>query len=307
MNTITMTLSSPTVTLKDGKGSLTASVTNGTGGPERVVLGAFPGGSAAETWTAIPDPLRTLAAGATEQYLVTFDTTKAAPGNYPVKLIAYSADDAPENYADQARVVTLEVPAPATPPPTPGFPWLWVIIGGVVLLAVVGGVLWFLFKDASVPPVVGKPQAEAVQILKDAGFGTSVTEKEHADPPGTVVGQVPDGGRTVGRGSTVTLEVAVPVKSTVPVLIGTTLETARTRATAAKIQLDVTQGSGCTSSPALFRRCVVLGATREAGEKVLPNTLVLVKTELRDVSSPIDPKVNLCKTQPDACKIKLGD
>lgn len=306
MSTITMTLSSPTVTLKDGKGSLTASVTNGTGASARVVLGAFPGGPLAETYTAIPDPLRTLAAGATEQYLVTFDTTKAAPGSYPVKLIAYSADDAPENYADQARVVTLEVPAPATPAPAPGFPWLWVIIGAVVLLAVVGGVLWFLFKDASVPPVVGKPQAEAVQILKDAGFATAVTEKESTDPAGTVLAQEPDGGRTVGRGSTVTLEVAVPVKSTVPVLVGTTIETAKSRAASAKIQLDVSQGSGCTSSQGLLSRCVVLGATRDAGEKVAPNTLVLVKTELRDISSPVDPKVNVCKIQPQLCEFRLN-
>ncbi|WP_120522494.1 PASTA domain-containing protein [Arthrobacter celericrescens] len=306
MGTITMTLSSPTVVLKDGKGSLTASVTNGGGAPARVVLGAFPGGAAPETYTDIPDPLRTLAAGATEQYLAKFDTTGAAPGSYPVKLIAYSADDAPEDYADQARVVTLEVPAPSTPAPAPGFPWLWVIIGGVVLLAVVGGVLWFLFKDASVPPVVGKPQAEAVQILKDAGFGTSVTEKESTEAAGTVLGQEPNGGRTVGRGSTVVLEVAVPVKTTVPVLVGATIETAKSRAAAAKIQLDVTQGSGCTASQGLLNRCVVLGATRDAGEKVPPNTLVLVKTELRDISSPLDPKVNLCKTQPDLCKIKLG-
>ncbi|WP_115787045.1 PASTA domain-containing protein [Arthrobacter silvisoli] len=297
MGTITMTLSSPTVVLKDGKGSLTASVTNGTGASARVVLGAFPGGAAPETYTEIPDPLRTIAAGATEQYLATFDTAGAKPGSYPVKLIAYSADDAPEDYADQARVVTLEVPAPATPAPAPGFPWLWVIIGGVVLLAVVGAVLWFLFKDASVPPVVGKPQAEAVQILKDAGFGTSVTEKESTQAAGTVVGQEPEGGRTVGRGSTVALEVAVPVRTTVPAVLGATVESAKSQFAAAKIQLDFTASSTCTKSPELsLQRCVVLGVNPDVGTRVNLNALVLVRTELRSkifIDNNTFP--NLCK------------
>jgi hypothetical protein len=276
-----MTLSSPTVVLKDGKGSLTASVTNGTGASARVVLGAFAGGTATETYTVIPDPLRTLAAGATEQYLVTFDTSGAKPGSYPVKLIAYSADDAPEDYADQAHVVTLEVPAPATPTPPSRFPWLWVIIGAVALLAVVGGVLWFLFKDASVPPVVGKPQAEAVQILKDAGFGTSVVEKESAEVAGTVVGQEPEGGRTVGRGSMVVLDVAVPLRTAVPAVLGTSVESAKAQFAAAKIQLDFTASSTCTKSPELsLQRCVVLGVNPDVGTRVNLNALVLVRTEL---------------------------
>ncbi|MGW9414592.1 PASTA domain-containing protein [Arthrobacter cupressi] len=305
MGTITMTLSSPSVVLKDGKGSLTASVTNGTAASARVVLGAFPGGSASKTYTDVPDPLRTIAAGATEQYLVTFDTTGAAPGSYPVKLIAYSADDAPEDYADQARVVALEVPAPPTPAPTPGFPWLWVILGVVALLAVVGGVLWFLFKDATVPPVVGKPQTEAVQLLKDAGFGTSVTEKESTEPAGTVVRQDPEGGRTVGRGSTVTLEVAVPLRTTVPAVLGATVESAKSQFAAAKIQLDFTAGSTCNKSPELsLQRCVVLGVNPDVGSRVNLNALVLVRTELRSkifIDNNTFP--NICKTT--EC-VKLG-
>ncbi|UVJ39195.1 PASTA domain-containing protein [Arthrobacter sp. CJ23] len=308
MTSITMTLSSPDVDLKDGKGSLTASVTNGSDAPERVVLGAFPAPSTPPTppVTTIANPLRVIAGKAMEQYVVSFDTTGAAAGSYPVKLIAYSADDAPEDYADQAHVVTLVVPKAEDPKPTPGFPWLWVIIGGVVLLAVIGGVLWFLFKDATVPSTEGRPQAEAVQMLKDAGFGVSTTETESAQTAGTVVKQVPDGGTAAGRGSTVQLEIAVPVKSTVPEMIGSTIETAKSKAAAAKITLDLSQGSTCTSSGGLFQRCVVVGATREAGEKVQPNTLVLVKTEQRDIGIFVDPKQNMCKIGPDICNTKLG-
>ncbi|GAP56209.1 PASTA domain-containing protein [Arthrobacter sp. Hiyo6] len=54
MTSITMTLSSPEVELKNGKGSLAASVTNAGMEPERVVLGAFP--SQAATPAALHSP-----------------------------------------------------------------------------------------------------------------------------------------------------------------------------------------------------------------------------------------------------------
>ncbi|WP_423182537.1 PASTA domain-containing protein [Arthrobacter sp. NyZ413] len=335
MSTITMTLSSPTVELKDGKGSLTASVTNGAPGPERVVLGAFPGAGAGSagagsagagsagagsagagsagaataatpTYTTIPNPLRTIAAGATEQYLVNFDTTGAAPGSYPVKLIAYSADDAPEDYADQAHVVTLTVAQPAeSPKPKPGFPWLWVVVGGVVLLAAIGGVVWFLLKDVTVPDVVGKSQADAVQILKDAGFSSTTTEKESSAAEGSVVTQNPEANKSAGRGSNVNLEIATPVKAVVPAVLGMRIEDARTAFQGAKIQLDFTQGSACTATPPGFiQSCVVTGVNPDVGSKVNINALVLVRTELRS-RIIIEPNpINICKTNPQICAIK---
>ncbi|MFJ5958026.1 PASTA domain-containing protein [Paenarthrobacter sp. NPDC092416] len=311
MTTITMTLSSYDVELKDGKGSITASVTNGSTEPERVVLGAFPGqvtNPPSSTYTTIPNPLRVIAAGATEQYVVQFDTAGAAEGSYPVKLIAYSADDAPEDYADQAKVVTLVVPKPAEKPkPTPGFPWLWVIIGGVVLLAVIGVILFFLFKDANVPDVKTKPQAEAVQIITDAGFKAATSQVESASPEGTVVNQSPAGGEKVGRGSTVNLEIAVPVRATVPAVLGSRIEDAKAAFLAAKLQLDFTQGSTCTSSAfePLFRPCVVVGVNPDVGSKVNVNALVLVRAEPR-FGPIIDPPFNMCKVNPELCVIKLN-
>ncbi len=309
MSTITMTLSSPTVELKDGKGSLTASVTNGAPGPERVVLGAFPGMEGtppSPTYTTIPTPLRTIAAGATEQYLVNFDTTGAVPGSYPVKLIAYSADDAPEDYADQAHVVTLTVTKPAEQPkPARGFPWLWVIIGGVVLLAAIGGVIWFLLKDVTVPAVVGKPQAEAVQILKDAGFSAGMTDKESDQAAGTVVTQSPEANKSAGRGSTVNLEIATPVKSVVPAVLGSRIESARTAFQNSKIQLDFTQGSTCQASPGGFLlSCVVVGVNPDVGSKVNQNALVVVRTEIRQSGFIDTNPINICKVNPQICVIK---
>ncbi|MBP2268839.1 hypothetical protein J3A64_004303 [Pseudarthrobacter sp. PvP004] len=302
MTTITMTLSSPDVVLKDGKGSLTASVTNGSTEAERVVLGAFPGqvtNPPSKTYATIPNPLRTIAAGATEQYVVNFDTAGASAGSYPVKLIAYSADDAPEDYADQAHVVTLTVPAAEKPKPPRPFPWLWVIIGGVVLLAVVGLILFFIFKDANVPDVKTKPQAEAVQIITRAGFTATTTQTESTEAEGTVVNQTPAGGEKVGRGSTVNLEIAVPVQATVPSVVGLRIENARTAFQAAQIQLDFRQGSTCQASPALsLQRCVVLEVIPQAGERVRVNTVVFVRTELRS-SIVVDP--GICVTSPRLC------
>jgi len=113
MTDITKTVSSPDVALVNGKGTLAVSVTNASSTAQRVVLGAYPEGrtATAPTYTSIDQPLRTIANGATEQFVASFDTTGAAPGTYKTKLIAYSADRAPEDYADQGKVIDLVVDA----------------------------------------------------------------------------------------------------------------------------------------------------------------------------------------------------
>ncbi|MDQ6739414.1 MAG: Ig-like domain-containing protein [Actinomycetota bacterium] len=169
MKDITMTLSSPDVKLVNGKASLTASVSNGSAAPQRVVLGAFPGsaGTAAQsaTWTTIGRPLRTIPAVSIEQYLVEFDTTGAAPGTYPVKLIAYSADEAPEEYSDQGHVISLVVdPQPVVPPKK--FPW-WMVIAGAALVLVVGAAVVFFLTRASAPKLTAvtvNPASATVQV-----------------------------------------------------------------------------------------------------------------------------------------------
>ncbi|WP_311214826.1 MULTISPECIES: PASTA domain-containing protein [unclassified Arthrobacter] len=301
MTAITMTLSSPDVVLKDGKGSLTASVTNGSAEAERVVLGAFPGqvtSPPSKTYATISNPLRTIAAGATEQYVVSFDTASAAAGSYPVKLIAYSADDAPEDYADQAHVVTLSVPAAEEPKPPRPFPWLWVIIGGVVLLAVVGLILFFIFKDANVPDVKTKPQAEAVKIIEDAGFKATTSQTESTSPEGTVVNQSPAGGEKVGRGSTVNLEIAAPVQMRVPEVVGLSVEDARSVLQGAGLQMDFTVSAACRTTRDAGRfGCFVAGVFPNPGEPIRSNSLVLVKTRI-GLRLDVDVKFNECLTDP---------
>jgi hypothetical protein len=147
MITLSMTLSSSQVGLVDGKGSVTASITNSSPTDQRVVLGAFPGApSVSAQWTSVDKPQRTIPPGTTEQYEVRFDTTGASPGTYPVKLIPYSADEAPEDYAVLGRTVQLTVPAAPVPPPPPRkVPWILIAAAAAAVL-LIGGLVWFLIS-----------------------------------------------------------------------------------------------------------------------------------------------------------------
>jgi hypothetical protein len=159
MKKLSMTLSSAEVTLADGKGTVTASVNNASAAAERVVLGAFPANGAqsdtpaASTWATIDRPLRTIAPGATEQYEVSFNTVGAKPGSYPVKLIPYSADEAPEDYADLGHVVQLAVPEPKAAEPKKPFPWWIAIVAAVVVLVGVGVAVFLTTRPPAETPV----------------------------------------------------------------------------------------------------------------------------------------------------------
>ncbi|MCC6496458.1 MAG: hypothetical protein IT193_09385 [Propionibacteriaceae bacterium] len=158
MSNIALTLPASTVTTADGRATLTASVTNSAPVPARIVLGAFgPAGQAGPgsatggpAWTTIDRPLREIAAGATEQYTITFaPPAEAGAGNYPVRFIAYSADQAPEEHADQARQVDVVVPAKPVIPVKPKFVWWpWAVAAALVLVA---GVVAFIILRPSGP------------------------------------------------------------------------------------------------------------------------------------------------------------
>jgi serine/threonine-protein kinase len=60
-----------------------------------------------------------------------------------------------------------------------------------------------------VPDVVGKTQAEAEQMIKDAGFVPQVSpDNSSTEPNGTVTGQTPAAGQTLPQGSTVFITVS---------------------------------------------------------------------------------------------------
>lgn len=156
MSTIALTVTATTVTTADGRATLTASVTNSATVPARIVLGAFgPAGAATAAggtaWTDIERPLREIGPGATEQYTITFAPgTEVGAGTYPVRFIAYSADQAPEEHADQAKQVDVVVPATTTPVKPPFVWWPWAVAAALVLVA---GVVGFIVLRPNGPPV----------------------------------------------------------------------------------------------------------------------------------------------------------
>lgn len=182
MTNLKVTLSSSQVDLVGDTGRVTISVTNTGLTVDRVVLGAYPpleappgtatgaapGGTAATgqagsagsgaaapvtaapaavqsavSWTEIERPLREISAGATEQFVATFNGTAAAAGVHKVRFIAYSATRAPEEFSDQAGTVTITKTASAALPAKRAIPWWIFVVGGglVLLIAAVAFVL----------------------------------------------------------------------------------------------------------------------------------------------------------------------
>ena len=163
MSSITLTLTAAQVSAtRGGPTTVTASVTNSATVPARVVLGAYPPppGSAtpptgAAPWTSIERPLRELAPGATEQYTVTITPTADAPaGDHLVRLIAYDADRAPEEYSDQAQQLRVTVAEAAVVKPA-GTPWWIYAVAGALVLVV--GVVAFLLLSPDAPEPLPTP------------------------------------------------------------------------------------------------------------------------------------------------------
>lgn len=207
MNAIALTVSTTTVTVAEGRATLTASVTNSSSVPARIVLGAFPpvGEAAAPTalaWTTIERPTRQVPAGATEQFTVVFAPDPGvAPGRYPVRLVAYSAERAPEEYADQAQSVAVVVPASSAAPPPPKKTWWPYALAAGALVVVVGLVVWLVvLRDPGVPPDSGATTDPTVTtdptISTDPSVSTDPTVT--ADPGG---GQTPTVTAEPGNGN----------------------------------------------------------------------------------------------------------
>lgn len=161
MSSITLTLTMSEVAATRGAPSIiTASVTNAATVPARVVLGGYPpltaagtGATGAVPWTVIDRPLREIAAGATETYTVTVTPPADAPaGEHVVRLIAYDADRAPEEYSDQAQQVRVTVPAvPVVVKPAGRKWWIYVAIAAL-LVVIVGGVAFLVLRPSAPPP-----------------------------------------------------------------------------------------------------------------------------------------------------------
>jgi hypothetical protein len=119
-------------------------------------------------------------------------------------------------------------------------PWWVFVIIGVVVLGIVGTVLYFVFRDKGLPDLVGRPVAEAQQILEDRKLKAVTKPERSAEPEGTVLRQDPAPGAKLEENDQVTLVISAraPVGIPVPNLVGLTLADATARAKAAGLNLN---------------------------------------------------------------------
>jgi eukaryotic-like serine/threonine-protein kinase len=139
-------------------------------------------------------------------------------------------------------------PAHATqvlPPPEPERRTNWVpIVVTLVLIALLGGLLWFLAANVlnnddqqtevlvTVPDVVGEKRAQAISEIEDEGLQvgtiTPVPAADDTQEPGTILEQDPAAGDEVDRGTEVDLTiVATPDQVPIPDLEGSSVEEAQ--------------------------------------------------------------------------------
>jgi serine/threonine-protein kinase len=137
-------------------------------------------------------------------------------------------------------------PAQATqvlPPSEPERRTNWIpIVVTLVLIALLGGLLWFLAStlleddpqtavQVTVPNVVDKSRAQAEQELDDAGLEVEIADRvppaDDTQQPGTVVEQDPEAGAEVDEGSVVSLTIVEAAQQVeIPNLEGSTPEAA---------------------------------------------------------------------------------
>ena len=151
------TISTPTQTLKaDANGNATTvfTVTNATSRPIRGIAKTKPLGSTQAEWLKIDgETERDFPAGGTHQFTVTFNkpkpatppTTPQPAQSFPFRLDAISAINPDEDFTE-GQAVTVEIPEQKVEPPKKSLPWLWIIIGAVVLLIIIGVVIWLVSR-----------------------------------------------------------------------------------------------------------------------------------------------------------------
>jgi len=156
--------------------------------------------------------------------------------------------DATPLLAAGATQVLDRPPAPSTqvlPPPEPERRTNWIPIAvTLVLIALLGGLLWFLASTlldddpqttvtVEVPNVVGDKRAQAISELEDAGLEvgtiTPAAATDETQEPGTVLEQDPAAGDEVERGTAVDLTIfESPELVAIPELEGSSVAEAQT-------------------------------------------------------------------------------
>jgi eukaryotic-like serine/threonine-protein kinase len=201
-----------------------------------------------------------------------------APGA-AVPVPATASKAGPETAAPDAQQAAA-VDGGGPPPAEPETPrkrrrrsiWLWVALA-VALLAAGGAAAYLLTRPAQVvvPPVVGEQFDIARTQLQNKGFQLHEIMETSNHPAGQVFAEVPTGGSTADKGSTVTLTVSTgPGNTSVPAVEGQSLAAAKTAIQQARLQVGQVQ----QQSSSQVASGDVISTSPTAGQTVAINTSV---------------------------------
>jgi penicillin-binding protein 1A len=139
------------------------------------------------------------------------------------------------------------------------------------------------YQYLTVPSVVGMRQAEAIGVLRAAGFNVAVELVSSGQPPGTVVAQDPDGGSSAQQTSTVTIQVVeetspTPEVAIVPNVIGSTQGSASARLRSAGFTVTISYERECDpkDEDCDYRRGVVWAQAPSGGSQAQTGSTVTI-------------------------------
>lgn len=233
-----------------------------------------------------------------------------AAGNYPFRLRVVAVND-PDNDFSDGPATTVEVAAPVVVTGGSNL-WIWIVLA-VVLLALIGGLLWFFLKGdkepttepttaptvaatqesktAKVPELIGKTLGEARQLAGDFDL-IDVAGPAEGKKPDTITGQNPDGGTSLTKHSP--LKVTFDPGVTVPSIKGTNALSAINEL--GRAGLNVTR----TSSECVTRGVsgTVINVSPDVGARVAKGTgIVLTVAEMSSVINgvpqPCRPRIKI--------------
>jgi len=151
---------------------------------------------------------------------------------------------------DTAVWAPVGPPPPAPPPPRQRGPrrWPWVLLA-LLLAAGIGVGIYLLVQNTrvAVPDVIGKQSSAATVDLSNRGFQVRIHRTESAEPVGQVVGQSPEAGSKVDKGSLVALQVSSgPGTVQVPLVVGLKESTATKALNRRGLNVDTTSRHSAT-------------------------------------------------------------
>jgi serine/threonine-protein kinase len=187
---------------------------------------------------------------------------------------------------DTAQWSAIPPPPPAPTPARERGPrrWPWAVLALLLAAGIAFGVLQLVqHSRVAVPDETGKQESPATVDLDRRGFNVDVRHRESGAPVGQVIGQSPEAGTKVDKGSKVTLQVSSgPGKRNVPLVVGLSLTRASRALQKAGMFADSTSRHSST-----VKQGLVISADPPEGSSVDAGTHVRLVVS----SGPVQVKV----------------